>query len=326
MPLQFAERLFPLTDLGMRVVIVPDDIAPREISHPALPRSTAAAEAGLPGSPKHLSALRSIAAAKTAEAEAADRRANEARRAAARQASEAAAAAKFVRMSEGSLAKAQEQLKAAEKALEATASPSESQPPAGKPNDLEKKAAQARDRAEKARTRLADVEAQLATMRAQAQAKADAASRSADEVKAIEAAREAAADAADVAKRKTLPVSVFISRKTQRYYIRQGFQPVHEGPVTIREPDRPIGTYVFTALNYAGTDLRWNVVSMYKAGGATVPTAAVGGRPRSGSRGTRDTGRHRWRQGVSRSHLDPGGRVRAFPRDRAARLLAHRLG
>ena len=61
MPLQFAERLFPLTDLGMRVVIVPDDIAPGEISHPALPRSTAAADAGPPGSPKHLSALRSIA-------------------------------------------------------------------------------------------------------------------------------------------------------------------------------------------------------------------------------------------------------------------------
>ena len=282
MPLQFAERLFPMTDLGLRVVIVPDDIAPGEISHPALPRSTAAADAGLPGSPKHLNALRSIAAAKAAEAEAADRRANEARRAAARQASEAAAATKFVRMAEGSLGKAQEQLQAAEKALEATASPSESQPPSGKPNDLDKKALQAKDRAEKARTRLADVEAQLATMKAQAQAKTDAASRAADEARTAEVANQAAADAAEVAKRKTQPVSVFISRRTQRYYVRQGFQPVHEGPVTIRDPDRPVGTYVFTALNYAGADLRWTVVSMYKDG-ASVQTAAVGGRPRGGS-------------------------------------------
>src|SRR5262249_55534244 len=36
MPEQFAERLFGLTDIGMRVVVVPHDIAPAEISHPAL--------------------------------------------------------------------------------------------------------------------------------------------------------------------------------------------------------------------------------------------------------------------------------------------------
>ena len=47
---------------------------------------------------------------------------------------------------------------------------------------------------------------------------------------------------------KGLPVSVFISRKTQRLYIRQGYLPVFEGPVTIRDADKPIGTYVFTAL------------------------------------------------------------------------------
>ena len=36
MPLPFAEQLFPLTDLGMRVVIVREDIAPGEIAHPTL--------------------------------------------------------------------------------------------------------------------------------------------------------------------------------------------------------------------------------------------------------------------------------------------------
>jgi hypothetical protein len=58
-------------------------------------------------------------------------------------------------------------------------------------------------------------------------------------------------------------VSVFISRKTQRYYIRQGYKPVLEGPVTIQDPDRPTGSYVFTALSGADSRVRWGVVSMY---------------------------------------------------------------
>src|SRR6516225_5865584 len=36
MPEQFADRLFGLTDIGMRVVVVPHDIAPAELSHSAL--------------------------------------------------------------------------------------------------------------------------------------------------------------------------------------------------------------------------------------------------------------------------------------------------
>jgi hypothetical protein len=59
---------------------------------------------------------------------------------------------------------------------------------------------------------------------------------------------------------------VFISRKTQRLYIRQGYLPVFEGPVTIRDADKPIGSFVFTALGYLnnGADVRWSVVSMYQ--------------------------------------------------------------
>ena len=49
------------------------------------------------------------------------------------------------------------------------------------------------------------------------------------------------------------PVSVFISRKTQRLYVRQAFQPILEIPVTVRDADRPIGTYIFTAMERTGT-------------------------------------------------------------------------
>ena len=94
-----------------------------------------------------------------------------------------------------------------------------------------------------------------------------------EEAKAAEAARDAAVEASEEANRKTSPVSVFISRKTQRLYIRQGYLPVFEGPVTIRDADKPIGSFVYTALGYLnnGADVRWNVVSMYKYANGAEP-------------------------------------------------------
>lgn len=60
------------------------------------------------------------------------------------------------------------------------------------------------------------------------------------------------------------PVSIFISRKMQRLYVRKSFQPMLESPITIHDADHPIGTHIFTVLDYAngGADLRWSAVSM----------------------------------------------------------------
>ena len=60
------------------------------------------------------------------------------------------------------------------------------------------------------------------------------------------------------------PISVFISRKEGKVFVRKGFEPVFDAPVTFEQPDRPLGTHVFTALavNDDNTTLRWNVVSM----------------------------------------------------------------
>jgi hypothetical protein len=75
---------------------------------------------------------------------------------------------------------------------------------------------------------------------------------------AAETARVVAADAARKVAHDLAPVSVFISRKSQRLYVRQAFQPVLESPVTIRDADRPIGTHVFTAIERAcGDDMRY---------------------------------------------------------------------
>ena len=69
----------------------------------------------------------------------------------------------------------------------------------------------------------------------------------------------------EIAVAKAAPISVLISRKTQRLYARQAFQPIFESAVTIQNPDTPIGTIIFTALSYAdeGAELRWSALGMY---------------------------------------------------------------
>ena len=73
------------------------------------------------------------------------------------------------------------------------------------------------------------------------------------------------ADLAKGASAKKNPISIFVSRKRQRLYIRQDFEPLFDVPVTIAEPESPLGTHVFTALEFTGSEhtiLRWNVVSL----------------------------------------------------------------
>lgn len=283
LPVGFAQQLFGLTDIGMRVVIVREDIVPGEISHPLLfqpnPRREAAMapsgsspvrlasrdHSAAPGSVRQIEALRSEAGAKSAEAEAATRRAAEARKVAARKAGEAASSVKQQRNVEAGLARAEAALQAAERGVESAAGTPD------KPENLQR----AEDAKAKAAAKLAEVQAQLEAAKAQAQAKSEEATRAGEEATAAEEARELAAEAASEASVKTSPVSVFISRKTQRLYIRKAYQPQFESPVRIKDSDKPIGTFVFTALNYpnGGPEARWNVVSMYKAGHQPAPAA-----------------------------------------------------
>lgn len=85
-----------------------------------------------------------------------------------------------------------------------------------------------------------------------------------ERLKAAEAALAAAAQTAQDAKRKTYPVSMFISLKTQRLYVRQGHEPIVDVPITIADPDMPIGTHVYTAVDYeeGAKDLHWTAVSL----------------------------------------------------------------
>jgi hypothetical protein len=92
---------------------------------------------------------------------------------------------------------------------------------------------------------------------------------------ASEIERAAVAKAASEAAHELEPVSVFISRKTQRLYVRRGFEPILESPVAILDADRPIGTHVFTAVARTDTGLRWSVVALDNGRPAAVVEAHV---------------------------------------------------
>jgi len=98
-------------------------------------------------------------------------------------------------------------------------------------------------------------------------------------------AAKAAADAAMVAEpaRKPGPVSVFVSKKTGRLYVRQNYQPLFDVQVEIRDPDRPLGTHVFTALepNKDIKNTRWSVITMPGDAPATAERPARHGGKKS---------------------------------------------
>jgi hypothetical protein len=73
-----------------------------------------------------------------------------------------------------------------------------------------------------------------------------------------------AADAAKAAPIKKSPIAIFVSRKARKIFVRQDFEPVFEEAITIAQPDQPMGTHVFTAMEYLADNstFRWNVVSM----------------------------------------------------------------
>src|ERR1700704_3664337 len=55
---------------------------------------------------------------------------------------------------------------------------------------------------------------------------------------------------AGVAPKKIVPISVFVSRKLSKLFVRQGFSPLLDVPVKIENPKEPLGTHVFTAMEF----------------------------------------------------------------------------
>jgi lipoprotein-anchoring transpeptidase ErfK/SrfK len=129
-------------------------------------------------------------------------------------------------------------------------------------------AASATDAAATAKT---NAEAALAAAAAKLEAAETAsAAKAADLADAVRrlndatAASDSAAKAEKEALRRTLPLSILVSKKDQRIYVRQGLAPLFDAPASVRDPETPLGShlYIATAVEADGTSLKWSVVSI----------------------------------------------------------------
>jgi hypothetical protein len=250
MPYDFAEKLFDKTRIGMRVIISPNDAEPVDFSDKMLFQPKADALAAAP------------ARAETAVREAADaaKAFDDAKKASLAATRETASLSLAVRKLELARTRANTEAAYADK-LAANARTDQAK-------------ARAEDFKQKAAAKLADAETQLANDKSGAKDKLDAAVAAKDALKAADAKKVETAKAATEAKLALEPVSVYISRATQKLYVRRNtHKPAPDGggevfdtsievPVTIRDPGRPIGTHIFTAMARNDQGLRWSEVSI----------------------------------------------------------------
>src|ERR1019366_1012333 len=164
---------------------------------------------------------------------------------------------------------------------------------------------------DQAKARAEDLKQKAAPARPDAKPKPDAPAAAKEAAKAAQTRKADAANAASEAKLALEPVSVYISRATQKLYVRRNthrpapdgggevFDATIEVPVTIRNPDKPIGTHVFTAMARNDAGLRWSVVTV-------------------------DNGERC--QGRARTHHHPAGRARPHRAACIAAIVDHHLG
>jgi hypothetical protein len=249
MPFGFAEKLFDKVPIGTRVIISPNDAEPVEISHPALfvPKSEAIAAA-----PARAEAL-------ARAADEATKLAQQTKNAAALAVKEAGPLAGTLRKLELAKSRADAALAAAEKALAAA--------------KTDQAKARAEGQKQKAAAKVEELQTQVDAAKADPKSKLDAVAAAQDAAKAAETKKADAAKAVSEAKLALEPVSVFISRATQKLYVRRNthkrppdggemFDATIEVPVTIRDPDKPIGTHVFSAVARGDGGLRWTAVTI----------------------------------------------------------------
>ena len=249
MPYDFAEKLFDKTRIGMRVIISPNDAAPVEFSHTALFVPNAEAVATAPARAETLAR----------EAEEAAKTADKAKKAAATAARETASLTASLRKLEWLKTRADAELAFADKTLAAA--------------KTDQAKARVGEQKQKAALKAEEAGTQLDTAKADAKSKLDVAAAAKDAAKAAQTKKADTAKAASEAKLALEPVSVYISRATQKIYVRRNthkswpdggevFDATIEVPVTIRNPDKRIGTHVFTAMARNDAGLRWTAVTI----------------------------------------------------------------
>lgn len=126
--------------------------------------------------------------------------------------------------------------------------------------DLTQAADAARTEAAKGELSFAEVQGRFSAAKAARDAAADAVR---DAQTDLLSAKRGLTDTNNDMRLRSKPISVFVSLSAQRIYIRQGFEPVLEAPISITPMPGPVGTHVFTAMRY-GDDpnaFDWRLVS-----------------------------------------------------------------
>src|SRR5262245_25231701 len=270
LPHRFAVDLYGMTKVGARIIIAPDDASVLSVEASRLPApkltpapaeesghsQAASTEVKTPGAPAAstvkvaassanaasppprlldpMERARLIKLNAVADAAAKVKAAKAAVEASALKAAAARTGAATLRASETALASVQARREAAAKALDRTSTA--------------EMATRAKLALANAETKHAEAEQANADARALETAAAAAAMAAARLASDAEQASREAATALKAAERGTEPISIFISKKTGRVYIRQSWAPIYEAPVTIRDSEQPIGTHLYLAV------------------------------------------------------------------------------
>jgi len=301
LPAEFAVKLWGLTKIGERVVISPQEVTPIEFTHPLLPvpkmRVEAEADQAAPDAPQEALAaaqpplinphqyaeqLRAKAVAERAAAVKSVKEVSAAVRVGQQEAARAAAELEAAEAAYSSAqAKAETADTAYQEALAAASEKHESTLVAGfeaadgnvfgrgealsKAGERMTAATDARAIAKtNAEAALGDAAATLEAAKTTSAAKAAALADAVQRLNDAKAACDAAANAEKEALRRTSPLSMLVSKKDQRIYVRQGLAPVFDAPASVRDPETPLGThlYIATAVEGDGISLKWSVASI----------------------------------------------------------------
>lgn len=274
----FAARMWDLTRLGARVVVSPYDVEAASLTHASLPvpamtekpadtiadarkgppalEMAAASSATLTGGRIETNALsttvegpqrraRAARAVAVADARAAEAALKPAQAAAKKAAVSAAAARKDLKRAERGLSAAEAKLAALAKRK--TVKPEAEQ--------------SARKAIDVAKARLAET--------AEKDARAgEAATAAAQAARDAQLKRDTAAAQLQATASALEPVSVFVSAKEGRVFLRQGLAPLMDAPVTIRDTGERLGTHIFKAMATSedGSSVEWLSVTVPEAG------------------------------------------------------------
>lgn len=133
--------------------------------------------------------------------------------------------------------------------------------------DATRAADAARNDAAKKEFSFAEVQARFSAARV---ARDAAATAQRDAETDIMSAKRELADTTNDIRLRSKSISVLVSLRAQRIYVRQGFEPILEAPIAVAPLPGPVGTHVFTAMGF-GPDQNsfdWRLVS------AQVPPAS----------------------------------------------------